>query len=257
MFETARSTFEKDDVTKAIICIASWVGGALRGENQALRETWLKDCGVDYKFFIGDGTPTGEDETAMLASFSDSRPEYLDKAISTVQPIPTYHLLPDEVLLHVPDDYLHLAYKVRGEFRWAIEHGYEHIFSIGADIYVDVQRLMRSGFEQYDYTGKLANTTPDCAGGGGYWISRSAAERVIHHPVTFWAEDKWVGQTLHTEGCSLHIDSRYATDYPDLMHKSNDIITCHIGCHDGPFGVYNPEVMRDVHRNYRREFDGC
>lgn len=236
-------------VTKALICIASYVGGALRGENQALRDTWLKDCDVDYKFFIGDGTSTGEDETDMLMSFLDSKPEYFDKARVSANLAP-YEPQADEVILHVPDDYMHLAYKVRDEFRWAVDHGYDNIFSIGADIYVDAKRLMNSGFERHDYTGKLANVNPDCAGGGGYWLSRRAAERVIDRPVTFWAEDKWVGQTLYDAGCYLYVDPRYATDYPNLMHRDNGIISCHIGCHAGEFGIYDPEMMRTVHKNY-------
>ncbi len=247
-----------DEMTKALIAIASWKGGIIRGENQALRDTWLQDVSkypnLDYKFFVGDGTPIDEDETDLLLSFTESRSSYFDKAILSLEQLPSSIILQDdEMTLPIPDDYLHLAYKVREEFRWAIEHEYDNIFSIGADIYVDVNRLMKSGFEHHDYTGKLANVNPNCAGGGGYWVSRRAAERIVNKPVTFWAEDKWVGRTLHVEDTHLFIDSRYATDYPDLMHKTNNIISCHIGCHDGVFCRYNPEMMRAVHKKYLEE----
>jgi len=58
---------------KALIAITSWVTGAINGENQAMRDTFLKDVprypGLDYKFFIGNGQSTGEDETLLTQSY--------------------------------------------------------------------------------------------------------------------------------------------------------------------------------------------
>lgn len=242
-------------MTKALICIASWVGGALRGENQALRDTWLTNLpkGIDYRFFIGDGTPTGEDETTLFTSFQRTDFGYAKKALASMRTPQHYTPQQDEVILHTPDDYARFAYKMRAEYRWAFEQGYDYTFSIGSDIYVDAKRLIDSGFEQHDYCGKLAGINPDYAGGGGYWLSRRALANIVDKPVTDWAEDRWVGQVMRTSGISLCADSRYATDYPALPHRDNDIISCHIGIHDGVFGTYNPEMMRAVHKNYLEE----
>ena len=58
---------------KALLCIVSWVEGCRIDVNQAQRETFLKDVAkfpnLDYRIFIGDGTPTGEDEYDINKSF--------------------------------------------------------------------------------------------------------------------------------------------------------------------------------------------
>ena len=56
---------------KVLIAITSCVRDAQNGNNQALRDTFLKDVAnrpdLEYRFFLGDGTPTGEDETTLRA----------------------------------------------------------------------------------------------------------------------------------------------------------------------------------------------
>ena len=239
----------------SIITISSWVGAATNGENQAMRDTFLKvlPSNLDYRFFIGDGNPTGEDETALFESFNWSDSGYQNKALEGKRTIPTSYIpKEDEVILpNVPDDYARLAYKVRGQCRWALEQGYDYMLQIGSDIYIAIDRLMNSGFENYDYVGKSCGNHPAAggvyAGGGGYWLSRRALQFVVDQPVTFWAEDLWVGSLMNKNGIELHIDPRYAVDYPEIPLPNNDIITSHLGIHDGVFGKYNPSLMYEIH----------
>jgi hypothetical protein len=248
---------------KVLITVSSWVGAATNGENQAMRETFLKDApaypGLEYRFFIGDGLPTGDDETALFASFDASAPGYRNKAIAGMRTAQTTYIpKEDEVILpNTPDDYARLCYKVRGQFRWALEHGFDYTFQVGSDIYIVLKRLMESGFEAHDYVGKTCGVHPlvgnHYAGGGGYWLSKKALQHVVDQPVTFWAEDLWVGSIMSKNNIGLHIDPRYAVDYPELPHRDNDIITSHLGIHNGVFGKYDPKIMYEVHAAFERE----
>ena len=64
---------------KILLSINSCVKFARNGSNQALRDTWLQSMakyyGVDYKFFIGDGTPTYDDDI-MLSKLGDCPPRF-------------------------------------------------------------------------------------------------------------------------------------------------------------------------------------
>jgi hypothetical protein len=246
---------------RALITISSWVGAATNGENQAMRDTFLESVsefpGLDYRFFIGDGFSTGEDESALWDSFVHSAAGYGNKAREGVQNKPiTYTPSDDEVILsNVPDDYAHLAYKVRGQCRWALEQGYDYMLQVGSDIYIVLDRLMNSGFEQHDYTGKTCGNHPlvggHYAGGGGYWLSKRALQLVVDSPVTFWAEDLWVGSIMCKNHIGLNIDQRYAVDYPEVPRADNDIITTHLGAHNGVFGKYEPRLMYEVHSIFK------
>jgi hypothetical protein len=250
---------------RVLIAICSWVGAATNGENQAMRDTFLTDVprfpGLEYKFFVGDGTPTGEDESAMFASYDWSDPGYKLRATASMQSPkpPTYVLKDDEVVLSVPDDYAHLAYKMRGEFRWALKQDFDYTFQIGSDIYIDLQRLMSSGFESHNYVGKTCGNHPMAgghyAGGGGYWLSKKALRLIADGPVTFWAEDLWVGSIMNKNGIPLHIDPRYAVDYPPYPRRDNEIISAHLGPSNPRVGRYDPQLMYEVHRLSKESYE--
>ena len=193
---------------KVLIAVLGWRGGAANGEHQTLRETSLQDVAsypVDYKFFVGDDTPTGEDETALNRTLLECHHPSLnyDGTSGTLQvPRPPYNpnypedleaIMPrftpkdDEVLLPVPDDYAHLTYKAREVLRWAIQRGYDFIFMCCPDTCINLERLMASGFQRHDYT---ARSIGYGKGGNGKWMSRKAAALVINEPVTDWAEDR-------------------------------------------------------------------
>src|ERR1700679_1907986 len=113
---------------KSLIAISSCGDFESNGNNQAMRDTWLKDvranseAELQYKFFFGEGQNAPQLEDSIL--------------------------LPD-----VPDDYGHLTYKTRASLRWAYEHGYEFVFRCFPDTYVRVDRLLQCAFTAVDYWG--------------------------------------------------------------------------------------------------------
>src|SRR5947209_1793552 len=114
---------------RCLIAISSCYDFERNGNNHALRDTWLPDVAkvpdLDYKFFMGFGQGA---ESAELPS--------------------DCVFLPD-----VEDGYGTLTYKTRASLNWAHERSYDFVFRCFPDTYVRVDRLMRSGFEAYDYFG--------------------------------------------------------------------------------------------------------
>jgi len=241
---------------KVLIAINSWAKGATNGDNQAMRDTFLKDVakypGLEYRFFIGDGTPTGEDETALMESARALWDEWhrhgtppANKAPDFKCEPPTFTPKSDEIALHVPDDYWHVSYKTREGHRWGIEHGFDFIFTCYPDTYIDIDRLMASGFENYDYVGKrLVNGRTYAKGGQGYMLSKNATLGIIDEPVTDSAEDRWVGYTVTRKGIVPHWDDNYA-DYPLFPQSGNSVITSHLA--DGANSRYDSGLMRALY----------
>lgn len=244
---------------KILIAITSCVKFALDGSHQACRDTYLTQLpqfpSIEYKFFMGDGTPTGEDETAMQASRKDchhSRPMD-DSAV-------TYAPKDDEVLLHVPDDYVYFSWKLRGYVRWAAEREYDYIFNAVADTYIDLERLMSSGFDKYDFSGRSLGRFP--CGGSGYWLSKKTYNILLDKPCTDWTSDRWVGHILLNDdhapkyGIKLHGDDRYSASpeqnyctasehrSPLFPEPNNEQITAHLS--EAP-SVYHNSLMYKAH----------
>ena len=227
---------------KIAILFISCAKYSLDGTHQAMRDTFLKDVpkfpGLDYKFLIGDGTPTGEDETEMRAALKDSRHPVFDRHSPTInQP------KDDEILAPVPDDYAYSGWKDRESLRWSYRNGYDYTFMAACDTYIDLPRLMSSGFENYAYSGRLhRGSAPEtfAIGGAGYWLSRQTLPLFIDKPVTHWAGDYWLGRILSQLGVVVHGDRRYGQT-PQQHHcvapegrdpvyplESNKQITAHL-----------------------------
>jgi hypothetical protein len=237
---------------KVLIAVHGWITGAANGEHQAMRDTFLKDCakypGLEYKFFIGDGTPTGENDSVLWNSFRSYENEYKVKAETSLASFSgktfSYSPLSDEIVLATPDDYLHTSYKTKLSLKWAIEQGFDYVFGCPTDTYISLSKLMHSGFEQYDYSGMQCGGY--AAGGPGCWLSRKVAQLVVDEPtVTDWPEDRWIGEVMRKHGIACHYDSRYA-EMPAQPHRNNDIITSHLA-HTPT--KYVPSLMYDAHRS--------
>ncbi len=229
---------------KTLIAINGWIKGALNGEHQAMRDTFLRDVekfpGLSYRFFVGDGTPTGEDEIALQQSWDCAGIYRVAHPIIALEPLASPKS--DEVILHVPDDYLHVSYKTRENHRWALQQGFDHVFQCFTDIFIDIHRLMTSGFENYDWSGSFSGGGEKgvyAGGGPGVWTSEKAIQCIINEPVTLWADDWWVGSILNRHAIPLHVDSRYS-NYPECPRAGNDIITSHLA--NTPV-VYDPKLM--------------
>jgi len=157
---------------KVLIAIGTCIGQ--RSTHQQIRDGWLKDCPVDYRFFSGRFKMHGE--------VSEQRP-----------------IEQDEVFLDVPDGLENLLWKIDVlTHEWALERGYDFIFHCHNDTYVHVPRLLASGFENYDWSGNPwgrgknetreygRDSTPEFAcpcpmvnGASGVWFSRNAMEFLV------------------------------------------------------------------------------
>jgi hypothetical protein len=218
---------------RLLIAISSCFDFEKNGNNQALRDTWLPEVTVDYKFFFGTG----------------------QGAESAVMP-------PDAVWLpEVEDDYGHLSSKTRESLRWAFARDYDYVFRCFPDTYCRPERLVQCEFQAHDYYGDFRAETcgPDNypSGGPGYFLSRRAYGLLLDapiegvHRVSPYAEDLWVGQILNR-----HRDKqlRYFDDTRFINHgtrgpgplRSNTIISTHLSCPDR----YYPDRMREKHSEW-------
>ncbi len=248
------------EVLVAIITCESF---RTNGNNDAVRNTWLPDLvklGVDYKFFMGQGSKSTKD---------------------------------DEVLLDAPDDYHNVTYKTKEMYKYAAAKGYEYVFLCYPDTYVCPSRLMNSGFEQYDYVGNFVcnpSTGPYACGGTGHWASadlymrmldaaipiedviigkrplRARFSRAPKRPesstkpytikaIDMWAEDKWIGDMFNRLAC---LKKRHDPRYEDRTHTPGPEATnCKITQHlsepggEGFPGTYDPQWMYDKHHRWQ------
>ena len=161
--------------------------------HQQARETWLKDCSVDYKFFLG------------RLSFAH-----------------------DEMGVDASDTYRHLGDKMKRVVEYAFEKEYDFLFKCDIDTYVHVPRLLKSGFEQHDFVGFNGNY-----GGSGYWISRKAMSILVNCSTIRLedrcrlGDDGWVGYSLSKHGIFPFQDRRYHSLTNEGPTPENDLITSH------------------------------
>ena len=132
----------------------------------------------------------------------------------------------DEIDLNVPDDYDHLTLKVRAMLKWAYEQGFDYVFKCDDDTYLFPDRLMKSGFQKWDYLGQsrvLDGLGRGICSGGCYGLSRKALMALvtsrpesIYKPRhlnlvsgALWQEDRWVAEVLQKSGIQPHNDLRF------------------------------------------------
>ena len=235
-----------EDSVKVLIAITSWVTGATNGENQAMRDTSLNDVvkypGLDYRFFMGNGQTTGEDESALNSSYQQVIQAHGMKYENRAPKPCVYNLKSDEVFLPTPDDFRHNCYKTKYNRRWAEDRDYDFVFQCTSDTYINIDRLMHSGFENHDYVG-FSEGGYYARGGNGYWTSRKAYRLILDKAVTLWAEDWWIGTTITSSGMRLQHDARYA-EYPEYPREDNNCISSHM--HNGST-LYEPKTMYEAH----------
>lgn len=172
-----------------------------RSSQQIDRETWLQNCPVDYKFFLGS-------------------PEF--NFITTPDRISSP--APDELIFPTPDDMRGGWLKVQAFIQWAISQDYDYLFKCDVDTYVSIPRLLRSGFEQHDYVGPY--------GGTGYWLSRRAMGILSRAEyIEGRGEDGWVETSLNRADIQPFRDARYGGLGEQGPRPDNNIIAVHH--HDG------------------------
>lgn len=133
--------------------------------------------------------------------------------------------------------------------KWALNHGYTHIFRVDTDAYVYVHRLFKSGFEKHDYTGYCIdypkwNEQHRYACGAGFCLSERAMTIVVNNVPDHTADDLWVGRILYRHGIKCVRDTRYLTGfdghYVDLqaLPKQHPYIVLH---------ALTPDGIRELH----------
>lgn len=211
---------------KTLIAVSSCERDAQNGNNQAMRNTWIREMarveGFDYKIFYGAG----------------------DRA-----------LLADEVRLDVGDDYKSLPYKTRESLRWALDHGYSYVFRAFTDTCINPHRLRTSGYTRFDYLGCFPGgyaAEPDAkghfcyaSGGPGYFLSRRAAEAAIAEEPDHWAEDLWIGDAMGRAGIRGHNDPGFWFKWAGM---ATGAITVHLS---RGTDVYKPQWMHECFEQMR------
>lgn len=180
---------------KLLIAVKSCQPDKREGFHEPIMNTWgqeAKSLGIDVRFMMGSNGETN-------------------------QPIPSR----DEMYLNAGDRYDDLPEKTQQICRWMLGKVYDFVFLCDTDTHVRPAKLLASGFQNYDYSGKIdkpwdtpfyyqainraggievhERCYPWASGGFGYTLSRRAAEKVGFSNPMSWAEDLGVGQILAPE----------------------------------------------------------
>jgi len=211
---------------KVLVAISSCQAYETNGWNDPQRRTWLKDVvslGWNYKFFHGRGAWQKEDVEVVECN----------------------------------DRYFDLTNKSYLKIRWAMNHDYDFVFCCFPDTYACAERLVKSGFEKYDYSGDLANPHGDgeyCQGGCGFFLSNLAMRCVVDR----FKNDPEYARTPY-EDCRIAdiIRSKPFLTRGKLAgfnfqyvppRKNNEIVTCHLSNANGGF---RPELVWECHKTWQ------
>ena len=216
---------------KLMVCVKSCQRDKDWGYHDLIRGTWGKEAralGIDVKFFMG-------------------------KSFNPYQS--------DEMHLNCPDDYDGLPFKTREICKWVSGKMVDFVFLCDTDSYLIPRLMLQTGFEKYDYAGKIdgdpkvpfkydavsrgrvdhiPNCYRWCSGGFGYFLSKRALTEVAYAYPETWAEDLFVGQVLGP--------------MPEMktLNTPPNIYSWHCPSHGE---IYDPEVlktwMNQMYRDYR------
>ncbi len=206
---------------KPIILLAAYQGYIARGDQAAVRDTYLKEWGhlIPHRFVYDR--------------------EYKDECA------------PDEIIVDAPTGFMECVFKTHQGIRWALENGYDYVFSAPTDCYIIIPRLLASGYEKFDYTGYQVPDEGHIGGGSGYWLSKRAMLIVANSEPELDYEDRWVGNALRTYDILGVHDPRY---WSSEQTRVDGAITAHLS---HATGIYNPRWMVDLHKKYMEEKKIC
>ena len=193
------------------------------GFHQAIRDTWGKQINefTDFRIFVGRQTHL--------------------------------HIGDNVIQLDVPDTKDHLLEKVVAICKFAVEEGYDSIFKVNTNTYINVPLLRTTEHWKYDYAGAVVGTLgSEYAGtealgfvqGSASWLSRNAMKLVEYNALSFmiehlqpWlkynhliapyphSEDLWIGQVLGRHYLNTMTDQRYSNGPISFWSQSNYIKT--------------------------------
>jgi len=141
-------------------------------------------------------------------------------------------------------------------FEWAYREGFDYVFKCDDDTYLFPERLMKSGFQRWDYIGQsrvLDGLGRGICSGGCYGLSRKALKVLVESPqdwmykprqlnltgAVLWQEDRWVAEVLQRSGIQPHNDKRFT-------QRSKDMTGAEIAVWEYP-GI---EMVRKHRRHY-------
>ncbi len=223
---------------KVLIAVFSCSKDIEKGFNQTIRDTWGQDLppNVDLRFLIGTAKPgpVSEEDPAWQVDYKNycrNKPW-----MATPPPALSRSLLPDELALDVPDGYMYLTHKARAAFQWAVEQDYDYVFRCDTDTFIDIPRLLASGFEKFDYTGRKLGGPKEhgyAYGGPGHFLSNKALRILMDAPITIVADDVWVGDVMRQHDIPLNDDLRYCNHWRQT--PKDQIITVHLSSKSGSY----------------------
>ena len=158
---------------RTLIAIISFQGDAENGNHDKIRQTWGKDvapAGADLRFFLGRRDKFYQpkaDETLI--------PWQEDGTRKCQHPYWT-------AIEGCCVEYWQVLY--RGILDWSIQNGYDYTFLAENDTFLIPRRLMKCGFDNYDFSGHMMYVHADkpdhyYAEPGGYFLSKRAAEAIL------------------------------------------------------------------------------
>jgi hypothetical protein len=226
---------------------------------------------MEYRFFIGDGTPLHPAEDRMI---DQGWNEWITRGSNQVHAAnqtklgnqypsnSNYQPQADDIMVPCPDGYKYLSYKRKESCKWALANGFDYMFCASVDVYARPERLMTCDFRKYDYYGMLCGNTgwpgtksylPESyVFGGGYWLSAKAAKIIAESPVSYWCEDWWVGMALSSAvkngkivRCAEPANQSKFCLPPKYPHPDNDLISVELSA-----GNYNNLRMYGYHERF-------
>lgn len=160
---------------KTLVAIMSFQGDAENGNHDKIRQTWGKDvapAGADLLFFLGR-----RDKNYKPKSDEIPVPWQEDGTRTCVHP---YWTAAEGCCV----EYWQVLY--REMLKWSLDNGYDYIFLAENDTFLIPRKLMKTGFENYDFSGWLMYTHANKPNqyypepGAGYFLSRRAAKAVVN-----------------------------------------------------------------------------
>ena len=203
---------------KILCAISSCEHFEIVGLNAPLRETWGKDAkalGMDVIFFHGSGaTPKN-----------------------------------DVVVLNVVDEMYGLTEKLKGKLRWAVENGYDYVFSCFPDTYACPERILCAIKTQPDYLGNVhqfPGSSPFCQGGPGYLLSRKSCEIAASAASSYLNDDAWLGDILSAAGNHPVHNPGFTAFGPGPL-RTNGSISNHLSTQPGG---YKAAAVHEEHKRW-------
>ncbi len=118
------------------------------------------------------------------------------------------------VQLNCRDDYQGLPNKVQEIVKWALNHEYDYMLKCDDDVVINPCKILRSGFEQYDFVGHECAPNNQTPWGFNYWLSKKAMKIVADDILPSDNNDEaWVSRAMNRNGILLKHDDRYMLHY--------------------------------------------